>query len=144
MQEKLNQLKAILAEVYDLSSAAALLGWDQQTYMPSAGAVGRGYQIGTLQKIAHNKFTSDQVGKLLEDLATYQKQLDPDSDDACLIRVTDREYKKQTRVTSEWVENFARETTIAHQVWEKARSENDFASFKPNLERIFYPVRARL
>ena len=137
MQEKLNQLKAILAEVYDLSSAAALLGWDQQTYMPSAGAVGRGYQIGTLQKIAHNKFTSDQVGKLLEDLATYQKQLDPDSDDACLIRVTDREYKKQTRVTSEWVENFARETTIAHQVWEKARSENDFASFKPNLERIF-------
>lgn len=137
MQEKLDQLKAILAEVYDLSSAAALLGWDQQTYMPSAGAEGRGHQIATLEKIAHNKFTSDQVGQLIEDLVADLKQLDPDSDDACLIRVSDREYKKQTRVTSEWVENFARETTVAHQVWEKARSENNFAGFQPNLERIF-------
>jgi len=137
MQEKLDQLKAILAEVYDLSSAAALLGWDQQTYMPSAGAEGRGHQIATLEKIAHNKFTSDQVGQLIEDLVADLKQLDPDSDDACLIKVSDREYKKQTRVTSEWVENFARETTIAHQVWEKARSENNFAGFQPNLERIF-------
>ena len=137
MQEKLKQLKAILAEVYDLSSAAALLGWDQQTYMPSAGAEGRGYQMATLQKIAHNKFTSGLVGELLEDLAEYSEQLDPDSNDACLIRVTDREYKKQTKVTSEWVENFARETTVAHNVWERAREENDFASFQPNLERIF-------
>ncbi len=137
MQEKLDQLKAILAEVYDLSSAAALLGWDQQTYMPSAGAEGRGHQIATLEKIAHNKFTSDQVGQLIEDLVADLKQLDPDSDDACLIKVSDREYKKQTRVTSEWVENFARETTVAHQVWEKARSENNFAGFQPNLERIF-------
>lgn len=137
MQEKLDQLKAILAEVYDLSSAAALLGWDQQTYMPSAGAEGRGHQIATLEKIAHNKFTSDQVGQLIEDLVADLKQLDPDSDDACLIKVSDREYKKQTRVTSEWVENFARETTVAHQVWEKARSEDNFAGFQPNLERIF-------
>ena len=60
MQDKLNELKSILAEVADLNKAGAVLGWDQQTYMPRAGAEARGQQMGTLGKIAHEKFTSDR------------------------------------------------------------------------------------
>jgi carboxypeptidase Taq len=137
MQEKLDQLKSILAEVYDLNSSAALLGWEQQTYMPPGGTEGRGYQLGTLGKIAHIKFTSEKVGELLDDLKPYQEQLDPDSDDARLIKVTRREYEKSTRVTAQWVEEFAKETTIGHQVWEEARAENNFEKFQPVLERIY-------
>jgi carboxypeptidase Taq len=137
MEEKLNQLKTILAEVSDLNNAASLLGWDQQTYMPPRGAEGRGYQLGTLGKIAHIKFTSDEVGELLDELQTYQEQLDPDSDDARLIKVTKREYEKGTKVPPEWVANFAKETTVGYQVWQEARAENSFAKFKPNLEKIF-------
>ncbi len=137
MQDKLEQLKSILAEVYDLNSSAALLGWEQQTYMPPGGTEGRGYQLGTLGKIAHIKFTSDEVGELLEELKPYQEQLDPDSDDARLIKVTRREYEKSTRVTAQWVEEFARETTIGHQVWQEARAEDNFAKFQPVLERIY-------
>jgi len=137
MQDKLDQLKSILAEVFDLNSSAALLGWEQQTYMPPGGTEGRGYQLGTLGKIAHIKFTSDKVGELLDELKPYQEQLDPDSDDARLIKVTRREYDKSTRVTAQWVEEFARETTIGHQVWEEARAENNFAKFQPVLERIY-------
>jgi len=37
MSEKLNQLKEILGEVMDLRNASAVLGWDQQTYMPQGG-----------------------------------------------------------------------------------------------------------
>ncbi len=44
MEKKLAQLKTILNEVIDLKYAQALLGWDQETYMPPGGAVGRGYQ----------------------------------------------------------------------------------------------------
>ena len=53
MQDKLNELKAILAEVSDLGKAEAILSWDQQTYMPRGGAEARGNQMGTLGKIAH-------------------------------------------------------------------------------------------
>jgi len=35
---KIQELKTRLAEVYDLNAAAAVLGWDQATYMPSGGA----------------------------------------------------------------------------------------------------------
>ena len=35
MNRKLKELKEILAEVADLVGAQAVLGWDQQTYMPA-------------------------------------------------------------------------------------------------------------
>ncbi len=90
MEDKLKQLQTILAEVSDLNAAAALLGWDQQTYMPPGGAEGRGYQLGTVETLAHLKFTSQEVGKLLDELQPYADQLDPDSNEARLIKVTRR------------------------------------------------------
>jgi len=135
-QEKLNQLKMLLGEISDLAGVEALLGWDQQTYMPKAGAEERGSQLSTIAKINHEKMTSDKIGQLLEDLKSIESQLDADSDDARLIKIVRRNYEKQTKVTSEWVGEFARATTIAQSVWEKARAESDFARFQPELERI--------
>ena len=42
MQEKLHQLKDILAEVSDLQAASLVLEWDQQTYMPPGGITATG------------------------------------------------------------------------------------------------------
>ncbi len=136
MQNKIKELKSILGEVSDLNYASAVLGWDQQTYMPSGGAEGRGRQLATLARLAHIRFTSDEVGQLLEDLEPYAEQLPADSDDARLIKVTRREYDKSTKVTSEWVSDFANETTLGQSVWEKAREKSDFSMFQPNLEKI--------
>ena len=82
MADKLDQLKARLAETYDIWNAASVLNWDQETYMPEGGAEARGEALATLEKIAHEKFTEDAIGKLLEDLASSVADLDPDSDDA--------------------------------------------------------------
>lgn len=136
MDDKLKQLKNILAEVSDLYAAAALLGWDQQTYMPSGGAEGRGDQLGTVETLAHNKFTSQEVGKLLDELQPYADQLDPDSNEARLIKVTRRMYGKQTKVPSELIAEMARTTSVAHQAWAEARAENKFAKFQPHLEKV--------
>ena len=136
MQEKLDQLKRILGVVADLNGATALLGWDQQTYMPPGGVENRGYQIGTLSSLSHSKFVSDEVGSLLEDLKPYAETLDSDSDDACLVEVTDREYQRAVKVPSEYVEEFSRVTVLAHGAWEEARANNDFPHFQPHLEKI--------
>ena len=127
METKLKELKTILGEVNDLNAAAALLEWDQQTYMPSEGAVARGRQLATLSSIAHDKFTSPEVGRLLEEVQPAIDQIDPDSDDARLVRVTRREYRKAACVPSELVAELARETTMAFSVWQEARAENNFA-----------------
>jgi len=136
METKLKHLKTLLAEVADLDHTASLLGWDQQTYMPPGGAAERGNHLATISRLAHIKFTSEEVGQLLEDLKPYASQLDPDSDDARLIKVTAREYEKRIKVPPEMVAEFAQATTAAHPAWEKARKDNDFPFFQPHLEKL--------
>jgi len=63
--------KSRLMVVNDLRSAA-LLSWDQTSYMPPGGAVARGRQMATLGRLAHEKFTNPAIGKLLNDLRTVE------------------------------------------------------------------------
>jgi carboxypeptidase Taq len=136
MSEKLNQLKELLGEVIDLRNAAAVLSWDQQTYMPPGGAEARGYQLATLSKLAQIKFTTDEIGKLLDDLKREYANADPDSDDAALIRVVSREYEKAVRVPPEFVAEMAMVTSRAHEAWVEARHKSDFSIFRPHLEKV--------
>ena len=52
LSEQLEKFKEQLVEIGNLRSAAALLYWDQATYMPSGGATARGQQIATLNRIS--------------------------------------------------------------------------------------------
>lgn len=136
IEEKLVAFKERMQEVVALQQAAAVLGWDQQTYMPPGGAEERSVQLATLARLAHERYASPDVGELLQDLVPYAQQLDPDSDDACLIRVMEREYRKATRVPSEKVAEFAQVTAMAQESWAKARAMQSFEVFRPDLERI--------
>lgn len=136
MEEKLNQLKNILAEVMDLRNASHLLGWDEETYMPAGSSQSRSYQLATLDRLAHIRFTSEEVGRLLDALKPYADQLPLDSDEARLIKVTEHQYKKRTKVPAQFVSEFSRLKGISHGVWVEARAKNDFARFQPNLEKI--------
>jgi len=83
MSEKLNQLKEILNEVSDLHHAASVLEWDQNVGMAPGRSDAGGQQVATLGKIAHEKQTSNEVGKLLEDLK--QEFTDHESDEGALL-----------------------------------------------------------
>src|SRR5262245_38733392 len=107
MEEKLNQFKTLLAEVDDLGKAAAVLAWDQQAYMPPGGATARANQLATLSRLAHEKFTSDGLGRLLDDLEAETGELPYDDDTASLIRVTRRDYVKARRLPSSFVAELA-------------------------------------
>lgn len=74
MEGKLEELKARLLEIGDLEAAAALLHWDQTTYMPAAGAEARGRQLATLGRLSHEKFIDPEIGKLLDDLLPYAEE----------------------------------------------------------------------
>jgi carboxypeptidase Taq len=133
--KKLQELKTRLLEVDDLNSAAALLSWDQTTYMPPGGATARGRQLATLGRLAHEKFTGAATGKLLDELHSYEASLPYDSDDASLIRVTRRNYEKATRIPADLLAEVLNHSAVAYQAWTKARPENDFASVQPYLEK---------
>jgi carboxypeptidase Taq len=133
---KLDQLKTHLAEYIDLNHAVGLLSWDQQAYMPPGGTEDRGNQIATLSHLAHQAITSADLGRLLDDLLPEAAQMDPDSDEAALIRVADRFYRKETRIPTDWVSRFSKASTLAFDAWAKAKRESNFATFRPFLEEV--------
>jgi len=75
----LKELKEQLAEVHDLQRALGVLGWDQRTMMPALGGEYRSQQLGTLGRITHERFVSDDIGRLLEELRPHEESLHPDS-----------------------------------------------------------------
>jgi carboxypeptidase Taq len=133
---KLDILKNRLTEINDIDSAASLLHWDQATYMPAGGASARGRQLATLRQISHEKFTSLEIGQLLEDLQAYEAELPYDSDEASLIRVTRRRYDRAIKVPATFMAKFSRHRAHCYEVWAKARPENNFALVLPELKQM--------
>jgi carboxypeptidase Taq len=135
METKLAELKTRLAEASDLNSAAAVLGWDQMTYMPPGGAPARGRHLATLGKVAQEKSILPEIGKLLDDLRPYEESLPFEHDDASLIRVARRDYERLTRIPPEFTARYNAHITETYQLWAEARPANDFEKVRPNLEK---------
>lgn len=119
-----------------LNSCAAVLGWDHQTYMPVKGAALRGEQMALLAALAHQKFTDPKIGELLSTVEGSDLTGDPASDTAANVRELRRGYDRATKIPQALVEELARVTTQAQQVWEQAKKKNDYPSFRPLLEQV--------
>ncbi len=132
---KFDELRTRLAEVADLGKTMALLSWDQHVLMPPRGAAIRAEQMATVGRIAHQKFTSAEIGSLLDDLRDWGEQQDYDSFEASLIRVTARDWEKATKVPADLRAEMSRSAALANPVWVAARRDNDFATFLPVLRK---------
>lgn len=135
MKAKFLELKRLLLEISDLNAAAAVLYWDQTTYMPPAGATARAQQIATLRRLAHEKITHPAIGKLLDALRPYEEDLPFDADEASLIRIARRDHERAVRVPASFMEELSNHTATLYEVWTKARPANDFAAVQPFLEK---------
>jgi carboxypeptidase Taq len=119
----------------DLGAAAAVLGWDQATYMPKGAAAGRARQSATLSRLLHEMGTDPALGRLLDGLAGYADSLPESSDDARMIRVLRRDYEKAIKVPADFVARWSEMGSASYDAWTRARPENDFAAMRPFLEK---------
>ena len=138
--QTLATLKSKLLEIQHLKDAAALLSWDQETYMPAGGGQTRAEQLATLQTLAHAKFVSPEIEDLLLhhiDPATGMAK-DNGLDDAsrALVRETWRDFSRAKKLPSDFVNCLERECSLAQQVWTEARRRADFMHFLPNLQTV--------
>ena len=121
--DDLATLRERLAEISDLARAAGVLGWDQRVTMPPLGTEARAESLATLGRIAHDRFTDPEIGRLLDRLEPLEESLPYDSDDASLIRVTRRDWEKARRVPSELQVEMTRAAARGHHAWVEARRE---------------------
>ena len=131
----IERLRERLAEVHDLSRAAMLLTWDERVMMPPNGAQARAEALGTVSKLAQERFIDVDVGRLLDELRDVEESSDPDSFEASLIRVTRRRYEKATRVPPELVGEMRRASALGLSAYGPAKAASDFESMRPYLER---------
>ena len=132
----LQKLVDLAAEVTDLGHIGAVLEWDQQINMPSGGAEERGMQSAALGRIMHEKITSDEVARLIDDLVAEVGDLDAETDEARMVKVSKRAIEKQTKIPLPLLMANIQATTLAHEAWVKAKSKSDFSIFQPHLEKI--------
>jgi carboxypeptidase Taq len=130
------ELKLRLEKIHDLDRAQALLEWDQWTMMPPRGAAARIEQVASLERARHERFGSDEIGRLLEQVRPYEASLPPESDDAALIRVARRDYKKAVRVPAGLQAQITRAAALSEHAWREARERSDFKLLLPRLEEI--------
>jgi len=142
MNIKLQTLKMRLAEVVDLQRSAALLSWEQQTYMPPGGAKARAEQLATLQGLAHRLFITDEIGGLVKELSnSSEQQWGYDTNEASLIRFVARQHERERKVPSELVAELASTTALAQEAWALARQNDDYPTFQPHLQRVINLTR---
>src|SRR4051794_604342 len=128
MLTDLAKLKAQLTEYNNLESAAALLRWDQATYMPPGGSSARGRQLATLERLAHDCIASPELERLLARAESEVRASgQPESDDGALVRVARRDHERAVKVPAEFMAEFANHRAQSYELWTRARPANDFA-----------------
>ena len=134
-QAKWDELKARWREVYDLTGVAALLHWDQATYMPPAGGTARARQSALIERLAHERRTDPAIGRLLDDLESWFDSLPAESVEAAHYRRMRKVYERATRIPGSFVARFTEHVANTYMVWTEARPANDFERLRPHLEK---------
>jgi carboxypeptidase Taq len=134
--------------IFDLSrelsliqSTGATLGWDQQTYLPPAGAAYRAEQLAWLAAKAHALSTSDDWKRALEEAEQADDGSDPNI--SANLRELRRRFERSRKLPVEWVARESAATSLAKQAWVDARQRSDFAAFAPHLETLLGLAREK-
>ena len=133
MPEAYDALLHYRRQTATLRSCAGILGWDQETYMPPGGGEMRASQLALLSGMAHARATATKYRDLLA--AAEEEGAENGSREASDLREIRREYDLAVKLPRDLVEELARTHSMARQAWVAARPQNDFAAFRPWLEK---------
>jgi carboxypeptidase Taq len=144
----LKRLKEIDREHRLLAHTAAVLHWDQETYMPEAAVQDRADQLSLLSGLMHDRITQPEIGEQLTGLGvSFEKESLPGVSedfkeiDRAFLRELARHYRRSTRIPRRVVTELARQTAIGQRVWVEARKDSDFSKFSGQLDVILSLVR---
>ncbi|MFX1376985.1 MAG: carboxypeptidase M32 [Promethearchaeota archaeon] len=128
----IKELKEYFAEIMRLHYVSSLLNWDQEVNMQNYKSLeGRSKQVSLIQKLIHQRETSDKVGKLI----TQAEKQDLNKIDSAMLREIKREYTLATKLPEKLVMEIAETSILASKDWREAREKSDFSIFEKILEK---------
>ena len=124
-----------------ITSSAATLGWDQETYLPPAAARHRADQLAWLSSRAHELATSDAWRGDLE--AAEAADGGEDAVMSANLRELRREFDRAAKLPVELVARDSMASSLAKHAWADARERSDFPAFAPHLETLLGIAREK-
>jgi carboxypeptidase Taq len=146
--EKLKRLHALDSERMYLSRAAAVLQWDQETYLPPGGVEDRAEQLALIEGLAHEKLIDPEIGRLLEEFAPgFEADAPAGAEfpgvERDFLRVLRRDYHRAVKLPADFVRDCARAEGLSQAAWVEARKNDDFGAFAPHLQKMLDLARKK-
>ena len=131
--EDLNERWGAIA---DIGGVEELIGWDERTKMPGAGAEARAEAHATLARLRHELLIDDGLWEVLERLAPGGADApEPGTLEADTVAIAHRTVARARQVPSSLSAEMARAASRGETAWERARDASDLGSYLPHLER---------
>ncbi|MFW9778881.1 MAG: carboxypeptidase M32 [Candidatus Heimdallarchaeota archaeon] len=143
VQSAYKELLALYREYEILNQAVSILEWDFETYMPEKGVDQRSEQLALLAALVHDRITNPHIGELLNEVKASSEYEFMNSYEKRNIYLLERDHTKAIRLPREFIEEYARQTTIGVHIWKRAKKEKNFEIFKPELKKIIELVKKR-
>ena len=121
-----------LEEIGRLGGVMGVLHWDQEVVMPKGATEARASQMSAIAGIIHEKCIDPKIGYWL-DILEQDNSLE--LFDKANIREVRRDYERQIKIPKELVQEMAILKARAHPVWVKARNDDRYQDFSPQLQR---------
>ena len=132
LNKEVAKLLGAYSEIEKLEHIQALLGWDQNTYMPPSAAQSRAEQSALITEYISRTYNNPEFKARLQSID--RSQVSPVEQD--IIRVLGVRAKFYLKVPQKLVVENSRVTSEAFSVWHAARTANDFEAFAPHLVKI--------
>jgi len=124
--------KTHCSKIADVAYSISILNWDQEVMMPKKSADRRAQQVATLAGILHELNVDKGFGNLLNILS----KSDLNDEESRNIKETLKEYNRNKKYTTEFVQLMSKTTSKSFTAWQEAKAKNDFSIFAPLLEEL--------
>ena len=128
-------------ELAIIQSSAAVLNWDQETYLPHHANQYRADQLAWLAARAHELATSNAWKNDLEFAEATASDSDPIL--SANLKELRRKFDRATKLSLELVTRDSVACSLAKHSWADARKRSDFSSFAPHLEKLLGIAREK-
>jgi len=131
VKEEYQQLCAKLRTISHLEGTMGLLGWDEQTIMPSGAEEARGRQKAALAGVLHQAKVDAEIGELVKSIERNIGELS--TVEKANLREAKEKFEQNSRMSAELASKAALLESQTYQAWVRAREEGDFKAFSPHL-----------
>jgi carboxypeptidase Taq len=119
-----------------LGSAEAIINWDMETMMPPRAVHLRSEQLALLSSIHHKMSTAPATGKLLYAILKHPQYDTMNEVEKRNVHLIKKNYDEQTKLPNKLVTEIAKQQAITVNTWKKAKATQNYALFKPDLEKL--------